>query len=49
MIRYTGHQMVIETLNSVDIHTVDHVCKSMGVEVVIEDGEITDYDFKEMK
>lgn len=47
MLRDTGHEMVVDTLNSVDIHTVDHVCAKMGVELTIEDGYITDYDFKE--
>ena len=47
MLRDTGHEMVVETLNMVDIHTVDHVCTKMGVELTIEDGEVSDYNFKE--
>lgn len=47
MIGDISHQMVIDTFNEVDIHTVDRVCDHMGVEVTIEDGRISDYDFKE--
>ena len=49
MLRDTGHEMVVATMNQIDIHSIDYVCSKMGVEVTIEDGEITDYNFKEMK
>lgn len=47
MLRDTGHELVVDTMNTIDIHSIDHICTKMGVEVTVEDGLITDYNFKE--
>ncbi len=47
MIRDTGHQTVIDTMNDVSIFAVEKVCETMGIEVTVEDGTISDYNFKE--
>lgn len=47
MIRDTGHEIVIDAMNNMDIRSIDHVCAKMGVEVIVEDGKISDYYFKE--
>lgn len=45
MLRDTGHELVVDTMNTIDIHSIDHICAKMGVEVTVEDGLITDYNF----
>lgn len=47
MIGDIGHQMVIERMNNMDIHSVEHICDNLGVGIIVEDGEITDYEFEE--
>ena len=47
MIRDMGHQMVIDSMNTMDIRSVMHVCNKMGVEIIVEDGKISDYEFTE--
>ncbi len=49
MIGDTSHQMVIDTMNEVSIFAVEIVCKTMRVEVTVEDGMISDYNYKEEK
>ena len=47
MIGDTGHQIVVDTMNDVSIFAVEMVCETNRIEITVEDGRITDYNFKE--